>query len=238
MKKRALIIAAAAVVLIITVLLIKSYSSSQPATITLPKPNSQSDPGIDSTGDSLLVVSPETVCLALSALNRMESYFRVYTVTTYWDGGECRDSLNVWQKGNSLRMSLDHAGTVKNLLIVGRDLYIWYDGYNGAESFTYYKDFDYAETDRFARLLTYEELYALDASAIAEAGYIQQQGEPCIFVKYEGANSYESRIYVSVNSGLLVTAEIFDGDTLIYSMQSQTTELSTPSDEIFLPPIG
>lgn len=237
MKKRALFIAAAAVVLIISVLMIKSYSSSQPAAITLPKPNSQYGSGIESSGDSQIVVKPETVCLALSTLNRTESYSRAYTVTTYWDGGECRDSLNVWQKGSSLRMSLDHAGTVKNLLIVGRDLYIWYDGYSGAESFTFYKDFDYSETDRFARLLTYEELYSLDTSSITDAGYIQQQGEPCIYVEYEGTNSYVNHIYVSVNSGLLVTAEIFDGDTLIYSMQSQTTELSTPSDEVFLPPI-
>ena len=238
MKKRAIIISAAAAVLIVVALLIKSFSDSRvPATIVLPTPASQSETVNGEIGGNVIDVTPETACTTLATLSRMESYSRTYTVTTYWQGGEAEDTLSVWQKGSSIRMSLDHAGAVKNLLILGSDLYIWYDGGIGRSQSTYYKDFDYADTDRFARLLTYEELYSLETEAITDAGYVQQLGEPCIYVEYTGYNNYVNRIHVSVNSGLLVSAEIYDGEALIYSMQSKTTELSTPSDDIFVPPL-
>ena len=40
--------------------------------------------------------------------------------------------------------------------------------------------------------------------------------------------------YVSLDTGLLVGAEQWDGDTLIYRMTAGEAELSAPSDQLFL----
>lgn len=237
MKKRVFIILAAVVLLIVAALLIKSFSASKHApTITLPTPAGQTRPS-DISSESYITITPETVCTVLSdTLTRTEAFSRTYTVTTYWQGGESAEELSLRQNGDKLLMSLEHGGSVKNLLILGSDLYIWYDGAMGVSNLSYHKNFEPAEADRFARLLTYEELYSVDTSAISDAGFVELSGEPCIYAEYRGYNNYVNRIYVSVTSGLLVSAEIYDGESLIYSMRSGTTELSPPPDEVFTPP--
>lgn len=236
MKKPAVIVVSAAVLLVLVFFLVRSFTSSrQLPTITLPTPAAQSSVGELPSGD-LINITPETVKTTLATLSRIESYSRTYSVTTYWSSGESTDKLSVWQKGESLKMTLDHAGSIKNLLIIDRDLYVWYDNVGGSSKYTLYEDFDYSGTDRFTRLLTYEELFAADTQDIQDAGYVQLLGEPCIYVCYKGQNDYVNQINVSINSGLLVSAQIYDGEALIYSMESQTTELSAPQDEVFVPP--
>lgn len=237
MKKRTYVIAAIAAALVIAALLLKFfYTDRRPEAITLPSPTSQSEPNSSADTSGQIDITTDTVCAVLSKLSRTDCYSRSFTVTTYWDGGESTDTLSVWEKENALRMTLEHAGSQKNLLINGRDMYVWYDNISGGSKSTYYKDFDYKDADRFTRLLTYEELLDMPPEAITDAGYSQNSGEPCIYVEYTGDNDYVNQLYISVNSGLLVSAQIFDGEELIYSMQSTTTELSTPSDEMFAPP--
>ena len=237
MKRNMLIAIISATLLLILAVVIKSYNKfNQFPTITLPAPAVSAPVGADIGSADTLSVTPENVCTAVSTLSRTESYSRTYSVKSYWQGGKCEDSLSVWQRDDNLRMSISHAGSVKNLLILGNELYIWYNDATGVFSSTHYDSFDYTQTDKFARLITYEELFALESDAITDAGYSIELNEPCIFAEYIGDNNYVNRLYISVNSGLLVSAEIYEGETLIYEMESKTTELSTPSDDVFTPP--
>jgi len=69
---------------------------------------------------------------------------------------------------------------------------------------------------------------------ILDASYVNQSGTPCIYVEYKGGSyNYVNQLYISVSTGLLVSASSYDGDTLVSSLTSASTDLSTPSDSIF-----
>ena len=46
--------------------------------------------------------------------------------------------------------------------------------------------------------------------------------------------NYLDIYYISLDTGLLVGAEQWDGDTLIYRMTAGEADLSAPSDQLFL----
>ena len=59
----------------------------------------------------------------------------------------------------------------------------------------------------------------------------------CIYVEYiDGSDTYVNRIYVSVSTGLLMGAEAYEDNVLIYRMYVSDLELSTPDESIFVPP--
>ena len=49
---------------------------------------------------------------------------------------------------------------------------------------------------------------------------------------------YENEIYVSVTTGLLMSASTYDGSTLIYRMSSSEPELTAPDEALFTVPDG
>lgn len=235
MNRRVIYGVIAAIIIIILAVIVSIFGpASQTASITLPTPAAE---GGALTGDAsgLLVITPETVCSALSMLTRTESFSRTYSVKTYWDGGESEDSISVWQKGNHVRMSISRGGSIKNILILENELYLWYEGTSGVLKTTL-EDGDYTQVDRFARLISYEQLLYTDAEHITDAGYVDRLNEPCIFIEYTSSDNYVNRVYVSVDSGLLVASEKLENDKLVISMEAVSTELSTPSDDVFAVP--
>lgn len=85
--------------------------------------------------------------------------------------------------------------------------------------------------------MSYEEVLGLDSSAITDAGYIRLEDEMCIYVRYSsGEFGYDNVCYVSVDTGLLMGSEIYDGSKLIYRMSSTAPDISTPDDSIFTHP--
>jgi hypothetical protein len=93
------------------------------------------------------------------------------------------------------------------------------------------------DADKYQHLLTYEDILTLDPDQITDAGYTEYGGESCIFAEYRaGTLGYIYRIYVSVKTGLLMGAESYDGNTVIYRMTSDIPDISTPPDEVFALP--
>ena len=85
--------------------------------------------------------------------------------------------------------------------------------------------------------INYEELLELPTESILSAGYEQRQGESCILVEYtSGELGYRSLVYISVSNGLLMGAETYDGDTLVYRMSSSEPSLATPDESVFAMP--
>ena len=122
-------------------------------------------------------------------------------------------------------------GGVKNILLRDAKLYIWYDNSSGV----YESDIMSAsEADEWLRCIDYEELLQLPASAILSTNYELFGGESCICVEYSsGELGYLNRVYVSVSTGLLMGAETYDGDSLIYSMSSSAPSFSAPDESMF-----
>ena len=129
---------------------------------------------------------------------------------------------------------MERDGYVRNILISGGKLYIWYD--YSADVFTSDK-VDGTEADEWLRCISYGELLDLPSASILNASYELFGGESCIYVEYvSGEFGYKSCVYISVSTGLLMGARVYDGETLVYQMNSSTPDLATPGEEVFALP--
>lgn len=235
MRKRILFGCIAVAIIAAIVILIKAIGSPDDShAITIPSPAVETGGNIGDDGVNRVEVTPETVKVVLGTLARAESFSRTYTIKNYWDGGESESTLSYWQKGSNIRMNIKQNNTVRNILVLGNDLYVWYDGSSGIFKSKLSESNVSREVDMFSGLVTYEELKEIPQEDILNAGYIEHSGQACIYAEYKsGELNYVKHLYVSNDTGLLVSLEKYDGDTLIYSMESVSIELSTPSDDIF-----
>ena len=235
MKKRIIYGSIAAFIIIAIAVLIRIYGPTNDShTISLPSPAVESGGNIDSDSINRVEITPQTVKTVLGTLARADSFSRTYTIKTFWNGGESESTLNYWQKGDSIRLSVSQNGTTQNILVLGNELYVWYDGASGVFRSKLSESSVSREVDRFSSLVTYEEIMNTPQEDIIEASYVEQSGKPCILVKYKsGELNYVNQVCISIDSGLLVFAKKYDGDNQISSMESVSTELSTPSDDLF-----
>jgi len=233
----AIIVIVAAVVLFA---LFGNGGSVETASVILPTPivSSENPDSEGSDGDELALaeVTPWTVQSVISRLSRTESYSRTVTVEEFWDGGSSSTELSAWTSGGSTLIRLDVGGTIENILLSDGTLYIWYEGSQDLYSASP-EDTGAAQADGWLRCLTYEDLLDLPVSSITDAGYTDYEGESCIFAEYySGEFGYRSVVYVSVNTGLLMGAETYDGDTLTYRMTAGALDLSAPDENMLHPP--
>ena len=215
--------------------LIITYSQKDNShVVSLPSPAAESSGGF--LGDSVdhIEVTPETVKTVLGTLSRPESFARSYTVKSIWNGGQSEETLSYWQSGENIKLSITKNKTVRNILVRGSDLYVWYDGSSGVFKSKLSESSVSKEVDRFSRLVAYEDILDIPQEDILDAYYVDQSGQPCIYVKYKsGKLGYIYQANIAVDTGLLVSMNKSDKDKLIYSMDSVSTDLSTPSESVF-----
>ena len=210
-------------------------SSVETAEVLLPSPSVSTAPesGMDSQLQ-LVEVTPGTVQAVIATLSRVDSYARTLTAESFWSGGSSQRVIDVQVRGSSARLTISSgAGAVKNVLISGDELWIWY----GDSDAVYHGAASERDADEYQSLLTYEDLLALDPAAIFDAGYTDYNGEYCIYARYtDGALGYESCFWISVATGLLMGSETYDEETLVSRLSSSAPDISTPDDAVFAPP--
>ncbi len=235
MKKGITIGIIASVILAVVAFLIITYAQrANSHVVSLPSPAVESSGGFINDGVNRVEVNPETVKVVLGTLVRPESFSRSYTVKSVWVGGQSEETLSYWQSGKNIRLSISKNKTVRNILVRGSDLYVWYDGSSGVFESKLGESTVGEEVDRFSGLITYEDIMDIPQEDIIDAYYIEQSVKPCIYVEYKsGTLNYVSQLYIAIDTGLLVSASKYDGGKLIYSMESVSTELSTPSESVF-----
>ena len=191
----------------------------------------------DPAKDAVIDITTETVQTAISTLRRAEGYSRRLTVQSFWNGGSSTTEIDAHIRGENARLMVREGGApsaeVKNILIKGEDVWIWYGGKAGV----WHGSAKDGDADAYQTLLTYEDVLSLDGSAILDAGYTAWQGENCLFVRYTaGELGYEHLCYISDATGLLMGTETYDGNVLIYAMRSSAPELSPPDAALFETP--
>lgn len=183
-------------------------------------------------------VVPDTVQAVVTTLYRTENYSRNVTVERFWSGGGSTEKLECHVRGSDAHIVSSMTADPKHTLILDDSLYIWYGSsqweYVGIPS----SAVEYGvAADEFAGMLTYEELLRLDKSDISEAGYTIFGDESCIWARYSsGPLGYISKVYISIGTGLLMGAERYDGDELIYRMSSDEPVVGIPADDWFTAP--
>ncbi|MGE4352999.1 MAG: hypothetical protein AB7D36_02805 [Oscillospiraceae bacterium] len=228
-------------ILTIVVAFVLFDKNETPPEVTLPSSPGSSDSihGSDELGLGSYTaadVTPETVQSVIATLSRADSYSRVITVETFWDGGSRAMRLDCYARDGDSHLVATGDGSIRHILILGDLLYIWYGNtprhYEGSAVGGRPE-----LIDEYSSICTYEELLSLAPEQISGAGYVSYNGEDCIFAQYTaGVFDYTTKIYVSISTGLLMGAERYDGDTLIYRMNSDTPVIETPEDEWFTAP--
>ena len=246
MKHRRLLISAAAALLLVAaaaVIAILFLNLSGPtAEVRLSPPRSETGGpgGAEGEGESgpvYAALRPDTVQFALSAIEKPKSCSCRYTVESFWEGGESATDVTVHLREGLTRVSQRSGSEEKNFLLTPTDYYVWGgDGevYHGSRGSLLAGP----ELEQAVRMSgSYEDLLALDPSAILDTGYEPLDGRPCIYVKAEtGSLGYVSEYYIAPDTGLLLKNEVRDGERLIYRLHSEEIVLSTPDESEFALP--
>ncbi|MBQ1271554.1 MAG: hypothetical protein IIY11_07830, partial [Clostridia bacterium] len=95
------------------------------------------------------------------------------------------------------------------------------------------------EVDDELVIPTYEKILELDEENIVNADFSLYNEIYCVFVEaVDPVSSYRNLYYISVNDGLLVGAQSFEGDTLVYSLSVSVLDMPQDTNGIFSLPDG
>ncbi len=182
-------------------------------------------------------VTTQTVTGVVATLARPASYYRTLTAETFWEGGSSSVQVQVWADGgwSHSRQTLP-SGAVRHDLTGEDTLYYWYDGsaqYRQAPA-------DERSSDLAQRIPTYETVLELEPEDIVSAGYETRGELPCIFVEVRPEGSRQlQRFWISVENGLLASAETEEDGQLVYRMTAYSpVQTPCPADGSFALPDG
>lgn len=217
-----------AAVIIAVVLAAVMYSFSinlfaVPPELVLADPNASSsvEPS-EKTGENggvVVEVSTQTVQSLIAFLARYESYSRTMSVEYYSMGQSVGTvTAQVWADGGWTRSSVTlSSGHVEHSIVGDGRLWLWYD----QETRVYAGPAEEMAADLAQHLPTYEDVLALDKNSVTDAGYVERDGLPCVYVEAVRPQlGYVERYWISETSGLLMAAEVEKDGELIYSMSS------------------
>lgn len=165
-------------------------------------------------------VTPETVQLVVEHLDRYTSYSRTVTVEYRWaSGGIGSATAHVWVNDGWVRTDTVLAsGMVEHSIVGNEQLWLWYDN----QESVYHGSAGEMTADLMQRLPTYEDILMLDTADIIKTGYVDRDGQPCIYVEARQKElGYRYRYWISVNSGLLMASETVHAGEVVYSMTSR-----------------
>lgn len=206
-------------------------------------PSSSAGPGdtSGSAGQELnyqrVEVTPQTVTGVVATLARPSSYYRELIVETFWTGDSSTAQVQVWADGGwSHSVQTLPSGAVRHDLIGGGAHHYWYNGSQQYQS----APADEKSSDLAQHIPTYETVLELEPEEIVSAGYELRGELPCILIEVQPrASQLLRRFWVSVDSGLLVSAETEEHGQLVYRMTAYTPVQSPcPADGSFSLPNG
>lgn len=183
-------------------------------------------------------VTAQTVQSVIASLERSSSYYQEVTVEHFWENGSQVSTVLSWVDGGwtHIRQTLP-SGLVRHDLVGEGQVFYWYDGSDVWRT----GPADELSADLARHLPTYETVLALDPASITDTGYELRGDVPCVYVRVSRpVEGYEECYWVSVDSGLLVSAETLERDVLVYRMTAYGSAVSPCPDEagIFTLPDG
>ena len=187
-------------------------------------------------------VTAENVQSVIATLQRPAYYSREISKTRYWAEGErsATQLTEIWSTPEAVRLQRDDG---ENMILTQERYYIWFNGgryISNPITQVMGESFDRI-LDEFQGVPSYETVLDLNRDQIIEAGYtlleIGGETQYVIYVEVRGSQlGYIDRYYISLLSGLLVGMETWDGDVLIYRMETLWLTLERPEENLFLPP--
>jgi len=226
----------AAVIVLATVLfcaaiILFSLRDSQIEIQMPPEPTADETIAGDLTADiNVISVTADTVQNVIETLARPAEYSRDIMVERFWDGGNSATNLRVEVADGATLIRTTSGGIEQNVIVTPERTYIWYAG--DREPYTYTAG---AEPDKYAKIITYEDILKLDKSEILDSSYIETNGGEILVLYAAGELGYITECRISIELGLLTSAEVYDGDLMIYRMVTGVTVLEAASAPFKLP---
>ena len=211
-------------VAVVLVALMLGGSLNRTAHISLPPSDLPRDPAAEDSGDStgvtVVEITPETVQAAIASLSRPENYGRSMTIEYLWDGGGGSQELYTIVRGAWTRVDRGLPdGNTRISVTNGETTYIWY-GYGQDAAVTILPAGEFS-ADVEQSIPTYEDILDLPTESILLADYRPLDTLTCIYVETAADEAgYITRYWVSVENGLLVQAERLLGEKTVYRMTS------------------
>jgi hypothetical protein len=191
-------------------------------------------------GPTRVLVTADNVQEVIRTLQRPESYSRDIMIESFWQGGNTVYNISVTVMDGATSLRSVSGSVAKNIIVTQDKLHIWYSGdasvYTGERG----SESDAKRAaDEYQMLITYEDILLLDKSVITDAGYDEYGGSRCIFAEYRsGTFGYSTRCYISPELGLIVGAEQYDGQALIYKMTTGQCNIGQQDEQAFQLPDG
>ena len=226
-------------VTVLIVGLMLANTLNRPGHITLPDTTTtpeQSTGDSSTDGDALTVieVTPETVQAAIATLARPDSYRRTVRIEQFWSTGSGSYELTTTVSDPWTRIDRTMPdGRVRHSIMGTDAVYVWYNN----ETEVYTAPVGDVTADNEQMLPTYEEILNLPTESIFAADYRRLSNMECIYVEAE-EDIYSLRYWVSVNSGLLVSAEKLLGEDVVYRMEALAVDTAEPAAAEFALPDG
>ncbi|MCL2342990.1 MAG: hypothetical protein FWC62_03705 [Firmicutes bacterium] len=214
-------------------------STNTPQVILPPEPTTspvQTNPSSSGSGNDQANVGPGTVQAVIRTISPAVSYSRTLTAHSFWQGGESSSILTVYARANQLRITEQSDFDTRNILIDGKSLSLWYgDGSTGV----FHGAAAAYDASRLQRMVSIDRILTLPEASITGAGYEDLSGEPCVWLTFTDNDlpGTTEKAYISVNTGLLMGNDSWQGDVQTFSLRSDPVDTeSVPADENFAAP--
>lgn len=234
-KKNPPILAAITVLTVLIVVLLALNSVRRSAHIHLPEEDVQQgaeSDDMDGSAVNQIAVKPDTVQSVIATLYRSDHYSRIVTVKQIWSGGSGISTAAVYVKDGWTRVDTQCTdGTVRHSITNGKKTYIWYD----AETEYFEGNAGGFTADNEQSIPTYEDILAVPVEEILLADYRSFGGANCIYVETQLPAEAKLCWWVDVSTGLLMAAEKYEGDMLVYRMSASEGSDAVLVDYFVLP---
>ena len=242
------VISSVCIIAAIVIILVYLNTADDTPEVHLPAETSgiSSDISSDGTGVGELnrpnyaELRPDTVQYILQIIEKPKSYSCNYLVESFWNDGNAYFDVSVYVKDDIFSVTILNDAYYKRCIFTDEEFYIWYlddkNYYEGIRSDTLS---DEKIADAIQMSGSYKDLLALEYEDIIATDYVNIDGVYCIYVKAKiGQFGYISEYYIYPDTGLLLKNEIYDGEKLVYRMNSADMMLTVPHDEYFTLPGG
>ena len=181
-----------------------------------------------------VAVDRDNALRGIASLQRPAEYTYAADVTYFYPGGSTVVHLTGAVSDSYCKAAQTTPnGTLKHTLITPDSIYIWSSAsvalYKGAKGET--------TGDDLLLMPTYEELLAPDGGKVTEAQYHADGSPANITVSFERGD--KRMVYtLSVETGLLIAAEEFEGETRLYRAELTSVSCEKPDASYFRLPNG